>query len=931
MSLFNARCSRYIVTARDSSSVKAVISYLTTATGAHPFPLSSAPFLSLPGFPYTHPPFQTTQHHISTLVPKYDTTQHNMFTPLRSLGLGLLLCSPALAVIRDPPTFKDSSLFYPRDANASATLPECGHGAGIGNETCPLNVCCSEFGNCGTTADFCGKGCQNNCDLPETSDCATKSSSSLRTVGYYESWANTRKCQNLAPKDLNVTGFTHINYAFLGFDPNTFAIAETAESDKPLATEFTNLKTANPGLKTWIAIGGWNFNEVGPTRTAFSDMVSCPENRTKFINEIKSFMQTYAFDGLDIDWEYPSDPDRGGKTADTANLALFTKEARAAFGTQYGLSVTLPSGYLYMRNFDLAGMAEHVDFFNLMSYDIHGIWDKNTTGGGPYILPHTNLTEIEVALELLWRSKVPAEKVNLGLAWYGRSYTLAQPNCTTPNGVCEFSEAGFAGSCSDAAGTLDLQEIQDIIAQENSHVVLDDVAAVKYMAYNKTQWISYDDEETIKLKQQFADKKCLGGTMVWAMDQADQKTACGFPAAVRPPPSTSGNSTAPAGCSTMQVSAGNTTCTSIVATSGTNFTVAQLQAWNPQIASCDSLTVGESICISPPGGWYVLAQPALPAPNATSPGASTSATAGGDAPAATQSGIAADCTSFATAKNGSACTAFAEDNKISLAHLYEWNPILGVDGKNCSKAFQADTSYCIGVGSSDGSASSGAASATGFVSGSASSATATATAISVTTTAATTASGSNSAPPSADATAPAPSEVQSGISPACNAWATPKKQQGCIDFASDNHITLQQLYDWNKILGTDCKALQFGYKYCVGIGNGPTDPTGVPTFSPPATPFTLSTSLGASGMSSTLAMNSSVASIALSSSAASMASSVASSALSSSDAMGTGSMVESAPSSSESVATCSSTVTSSVTQTVTSTVFQASSAGSESA
>ena len=37
-----------------------------------------------------------------------------------------------------------------------------------GDERCPLNVCCSEFGFCGTTAEFCGGECQNNCGQPES-------------------------------------------------------------------------------------------------------------------------------------------------------------------------------------------------------------------------------------------------------------------------------------------------------------------------------------------------------------------------------------------------------------------------------------------------------------------------------------------------------------------------------------------------------------------------------------------------------------------------------------------------------------------------------------------------------------------------------------------------------------------------------------------
>lgn len=39
-------------------------------------------------------------------------------------------------------------------------------------------------------------------------------------------------------------------------------------------------------------------------------------------------------------------------------------------------------------------------------YDLHGVWDAE-----PYIAPHTNLTEIDQRLDLLWRAGVSADKV----------------------------------------------------------------------------------------------------------------------------------------------------------------------------------------------------------------------------------------------------------------------------------------------------------------------------------------------------------------------------------------------------------------------------------------------------------------------------------------------------------------------------------------
>lgn len=54
-----------------------------------------------------------------------------------------------------------------------------------------------------------------------------------------------------------------------------------------------------------------------------------------------------------------------------------------------------------------------------MTYDLHGAWDSPEDQIGSYVYAHTNLTEITDALDLLWRNDVPANKVNMGLGFYG--------------------------------------------------------------------------------------------------------------------------------------------------------------------------------------------------------------------------------------------------------------------------------------------------------------------------------------------------------------------------------------------------------------------------------------------------------------------------------------------------------------------------------
>lgn len=261
------------------------------------------------------------------------------------------------------------------NCNAKA---ECGPYAPTNSQGCPLSVCCSEFGFCGSTDEFCKWTNDKDSNYPACStkyggcgpvnrpSCGGGNSVSKRTIGYYETWSNSRKASPIAPEDLNLNGFTHINFAFSFFDASSFEITSMDSNAASLYHRFTALKEKKSGLQAWISVGGWSFTDPGPTQKAFTNMVSSQSNRGKFINNLKQFMDTYAFDGVDLDWEYPGADDRGGESGDSANYVLLTKEMRAAFGTKYGISMTLPTSYWYLQHFDLVGIQQNIDWFNLM-------------------------------------------------------------------------------------------------------------------------------------------------------------------------------------------------------------------------------------------------------------------------------------------------------------------------------------------------------------------------------------------------------------------------------------------------------------------------------------------------------------------------------------------------------------------------------------
>ncbi|PLN83775.1 glycosyl hydrolases family 18-domain-containing protein [Aspergillus taichungensis] len=402
---------------------------------------------------------------------------------------------------------------------------ECGKDAKKPGTKCPLNVCCSEYGFCGTTEEFCGEGCQNNCKQPGSG--ASDGNVQERIIGYYEAWNHDKSCMGMKIHQIPVESLTHVNYAFAYISPDDYEIGPMPDVPEKTLSQFTALKERNPKVVLGVSLGGWTFNDNHTdTQAVFADLSSTAKKRSKFIKNLISFMRHYGFNSVDIDWEYPGAPDRqprdwDGKD-DGKNYVKLMKDIRQAFkdeGLDFELSFTAPTSYWYLRWFEIHEMVEASNYVNLMSYDLHGIWDANSTIG-KHVLGHTNLTEIDLALDLLWRNKVPAKKVNLGLAFYSRTFELKDKKCDKPG--CIYKGGGKKGACTDTEGILAYSEIVDIIAKDDLTPVYDKEFAIKYIVWNDNQWISYDDQQTFQQKIKFANKKGLGGLLLWAIDQDDR-------------------------------------------------------------------------------------------------------------------------------------------------------------------------------------------------------------------------------------------------------------------------------------------------------------------------------------------------------------------------------------------------------------------------
>ncbi|PYH85882.1 hypothetical protein BO82DRAFT_428864 [Aspergillus uvarum CBS 121591] len=175
-----------------------------------------------------------------------------------------------------------------------------------------------------------------------------------------------------------------------------------------------------------------------------------------------------------------------------------------ACGSTYGITATPPSSYWYLRGFDIVSMAEYVDHFSFMAYDIHGTWDADSNYTSAVVNPHTNLTEI-------------AE------GFHGRSFTLADESCTVPG--CPFDTSAYGngggapGPCTDTVGILTDYEINQVIQDYSPNLVYEEEAAVNWMTWEGNQWVSFDNSKTLKQRADFANARCLGSLFSWALDE----------------------------------------------------------------------------------------------------------------------------------------------------------------------------------------------------------------------------------------------------------------------------------------------------------------------------------------------------------------------------------------------------------------------------
>ncbi len=389
-------------------------------------------------------------------------------------------------------------------------------------------------------------------------------------VGYFPSWGIYARRYFVA--DIPARYLTHVHYAFAGLEPtgpegtapyeivlgDRHADVERAfPGDDPALdyrgsfNQLRELKRVHPHLKAIISVGGW-------TRSRHFSPACRPEHRAAFVASVERWMREYgeAFDGVDIDWEYPTgegaagnrrDPenDPGNFVATIAALRAGLDRAGAEIGKPLSLSIATPGADDKIEGYRLAEHAPHLDYVLVMAYDFRGDFrgERHAHHHAP-LFPDSRRLEPEwegtpeerriaerynvahaVAVHL--REGVPASKLVLGIPFYGRAFKDLTDTVDVPEnpGLFDRFEGVPRGTWDDdasgATGVFDYEDIRrNLEGRATRHWIADQ--QVPYLLLEagpdeKPIFIGYDDRRSVALKARFALSKGLGGVMGWEL------------------------------------------------------------------------------------------------------------------------------------------------------------------------------------------------------------------------------------------------------------------------------------------------------------------------------------------------------------------------------------------------------------------------------
>ena len=298
---------------------------------------------------------------------------------------------------------------------------------------------------------------------------------------------------------------THVIYSFMRLKNDTLTVANEKQADN--LKKIVAYKKQYPHLKIMVSIGGWGG--CGPC----SDLFASAQHRKTFAKTTVELFEKYGVDGLDLDWEYPAIegyPGHKYTPEDRQNFTELVKTLRQEMGNKYLLTFAAGGFDQFLEeSVDWAAIMPHLDFVNLMTYDLTSGFSKYT---GHHTPLHSNKKQKQSTsncVQWLLRHKVPSEKLIIGAAFYTRVW----------EDVRDVEHGLYQGG--QFKTSVPYKNFDAYFSAEKGYQYYFDKKSKAPYYYNAKDYLfaTFDDKKSIALKVKYLKKKQLGGIMFWELSQ----------------------------------------------------------------------------------------------------------------------------------------------------------------------------------------------------------------------------------------------------------------------------------------------------------------------------------------------------------------------------------------------------------------------------
>lgn len=326
-----------------------------------------------------------------------------------------------------------------------------------------------------------------------------QSKNQFAVIGYYAGKSTSQI------DSFSIEKLSHIIFSFCHLSGNQLHVDRAVDSS--MIQKMVSLKQRNANLKVMLSLGGW-----GGCSTC-SDVFSSRQGRKEFAKSVKELCNYFGADGIDLDWEYPAIegyPDHKFQKEDKENFTALIKELRKALGKNSVISFAAGGFGKYIdESVDWKKIAKKVNYVNLMTYDLVSGFATKTGHHTPLFSTENQIESIDNAIQKLIGYKVPANKLVIGAAFYGRMWEEVPD---TNSGL--YQQGKFLKSIS-------YKSFQTQLPADSGFVYHWDEKAMAPYLYNPSQhlFVTYDDKRSIELKTKYALDKKLGGIMFWQLTE----------------------------------------------------------------------------------------------------------------------------------------------------------------------------------------------------------------------------------------------------------------------------------------------------------------------------------------------------------------------------------------------------------------------------